>query len=116
MLFPDVPKVAFAVSLGGNGLQKTTSGAVKLIYRDVLTDIGQTYNSETGEWRPAGTWANQKIHQMYCVVVPCINVWKVTFSSSLHTHTVVFIVYSQTPPAGRDTQSPQTWRSSDQIQ
>eukprot|EP00064_Thunnus_orientalis_P017638 superscaffoldBa00003804_g17722 len=46
----DVPKVAFAVSLGGNGLQKTTSGSQKLIYKDVLTNIGQTYNSETGEF------------------------------------------------------------------
>ncbi|XP_041648653.1 complement C1q tumor necrosis factor-related protein 4-like [Cheilinus undulatus] len=44
----EVPKVAFAVSLGGNGLQKSTSGSRQLIYRDVLTNIGQTYNSETG--------------------------------------------------------------------
>ncbi|XP_022617297.1 uncharacterized protein LOC111233698 [Seriola dumerili] len=44
----DVPKVAFAVSLGGNGLQKTTSGSKTLIYKTVMTNIGQTYNSETG--------------------------------------------------------------------
>ncbi|KAM9352857.1 complement C1q tumor necrosis factor-related protein 4-like [Symphorus nematophorus] len=44
----DVPKVAFAVSLGGNGLQKTTSGSRTLIYKDVLTNIGQAYNAETG--------------------------------------------------------------------
>ncbi|XP_008289959.1 uncharacterized protein LOC103364585 [Stegastes partitus] len=44
----DVPKVAFAASLGGDGLQKTTSGQVNLIYKDVLTNIGQAYNSETG--------------------------------------------------------------------
>uniref|UniRef100_A0A4W6DTR9 C1q domain-containing protein n=1 Tax=Lates calcarifer TaxID=8187 RepID=A0A4W6DTR9_LATCA len=44
----DVPKVAFAVSLGGNGLRKTTSGSQTLIYKDVLTNIGQAYNSETG--------------------------------------------------------------------
>lgn len=44
----DVPKVAFAVSLGGNGLQKTTSGSKTLIYKDVLTNIGQAYSSETG--------------------------------------------------------------------
>ncbi|XP_071326333.1 complement C1q tumor necrosis factor-related protein 4-like [Trachinotus anak] len=44
----DVPKVAFAVSLGGDGLQKTTSGSKTLIYKTVLTDIGQAYNSETG--------------------------------------------------------------------
>uniref|UniRef100_A0A673AC73 C1q domain-containing protein n=1 Tax=Sphaeramia orbicularis TaxID=375764 RepID=A0A673AC73_9TELE len=45
-----VPKVAFAASLGGNGMQKTTSGNKDLIYRDVLTNIGQAYNAETGEF------------------------------------------------------------------
>ncbi|KAM9310378.1 complement C1q tumor necrosis factor-related protein 4-like [Pholidichthys leucotaenia] len=44
----EVPKVAFSASLGGNGLQKTTSGSRTLIYRDVLTNIGQAYNLETG--------------------------------------------------------------------
>ncbi|XP_026226033.1 heavy metal-binding protein HIP-like [Anabas testudineus] len=44
----DTPKVAFAVSLGGNGLQKTTSGSQTLIYREVLTNVGQAYNPETG--------------------------------------------------------------------
>uniref|UniRef100_A0A668A425 C1q domain-containing protein n=1 Tax=Myripristis murdjan TaxID=586833 RepID=A0A668A425_9TELE len=46
----DVPKVAFAASLGGNGLQKTTSGNKKLIYKDVLTNVGEAYSSETGEF------------------------------------------------------------------
>ncbi|KAM8827034.1 complement C1q tumor necrosis factor-related protein 4-like [Synchiropus picturatus] len=46
----DVPKVAFSVSLGGNGLVKTTSGNRNLLYRDVLTNIGQSYNRETGEF------------------------------------------------------------------
>uniref|UniRef100_A0A3Q1EJ48 Uncharacterized LOC110951236 n=2 Tax=Acanthochromis polyacanthus TaxID=80966 RepID=A0A3Q1EJ48_9TELE len=44
----DEPKVAFATSLGGDGLQKTTNGNTNLIYKDVLTNIGQAYNSETG--------------------------------------------------------------------
>ncbi|XP_070690860.1 complement C1q tumor necrosis factor-related protein 4-like [Pempheris klunzingeri] len=44
----DVPKVAFSASLGGNGLQKTILGSKTLIYKDVLTNIGQAYNSETG--------------------------------------------------------------------
>ncbi|XP_044062786.1 uncharacterized protein LOC122881098 isoform X1 [Siniperca chuatsi] len=44
----DVPKVAFSVSLGGNGLQKATTGSETLLYRDVLTNIGQAYNPETG--------------------------------------------------------------------
>ncbi|XP_049902315.1 uncharacterized protein LOC126391513 [Epinephelus moara] len=44
----EVPKVAFAVSLGGNGLTKTTSGSQSLIYKTILTNIGQAYNPETG--------------------------------------------------------------------
>ncbi|XP_040022330.2 complement C1q tumor necrosis factor-related protein 4 isoform X2 [Gasterosteus aculeatus] len=46
----DVPKVAFAVSLGGNGLQEATTGRKTLIYKDVMTNIGQAYSSETGEF------------------------------------------------------------------
>ncbi|XP_070821930.1 complement C1q-like protein 4 [Chaetodon trifascialis] len=44
----ETPKVAFAASLGGNGAVKTTSGNKDLIYRDVLTNVGGAYNSETG--------------------------------------------------------------------
>ncbi|XP_061838637.1 complement C1q tumor necrosis factor-related protein 4-like [Nerophis lumbriciformis] len=50
MAMRDVPKVAFAASLGGNGLQKTTSGNKKLLYKDVLTNVGEAYNPETGEF------------------------------------------------------------------
>ncbi|XP_054638770.1 complement C1q tumor necrosis factor-related protein 4-like [Dunckerocampus dactyliophorus] len=46
----DVPKVAFAASLGGNGLQKTTTGMRKLLYKEVLTNIGEAYDQETGEF------------------------------------------------------------------
>lgn len=46
---PETPKVAFAASLGGNGLIKTTSSNRDLVYRDVLTNIGGAYNKETGE-------------------------------------------------------------------
>lgn len=45
----DTPKIAFAASLGGNGLMKTTSGNKDLIYTDVLTNVGGAYNSETGQ-------------------------------------------------------------------
>nr|XP_046254534.1 complement C1q-like protein 4 [Scatophagus argus] len=44
----ETPKVAFAASLGGNGLVKTTSGNKDLIYRDILTNVGGAYNAETG--------------------------------------------------------------------
>lgn len=47
-LSSDTPKVAFAASLGGNGLVKTTTGNRNLIYRDVLTNVGGAYNKETG--------------------------------------------------------------------
>lgn len=45
----ETPKIAFAASLGGNGVQKTTSGNKDLIYRDVLTNVGGAYNAETGQ-------------------------------------------------------------------
>uniref|UniRef100_A0A8C3AJA5 C1q domain-containing protein n=1 Tax=Cyclopterus lumpus TaxID=8103 RepID=A0A8C3AJA5_CYCLU len=46
----ETPKVAFAASLGGNGLLKTTSGNKNLVYKDVLTNVGGSYNAETGEF------------------------------------------------------------------
>lgn len=45
----ETPKIAFAASLGGNGLMKTTSGNKDLIYADVLTNVGGAYNSQTGQ-------------------------------------------------------------------
>uniref|UniRef100_A0A665TEL3 C1q domain-containing protein n=1 Tax=Echeneis naucrates TaxID=173247 RepID=A0A665TEL3_ECHNA len=42
------PKVAFAASLGGNGLVKTTNGNKDLVYKEVLTNVGGAYNAETG--------------------------------------------------------------------
>ncbi|XP_030249586.1 complement C1q-like protein 4 [Sparus aurata] len=44
----ETPKVAFAASLGSNGLVKTTAGNKDLVYRDVLTNVGGAYNAETG--------------------------------------------------------------------
>ncbi|XP_070767818.1 complement C1q-like protein 4 [Enoplosus armatus] len=44
----ETPKVAFAASLGGNGLLKTTSGNKDLVYRDILTNVGGAYNADTG--------------------------------------------------------------------
>lgn len=52
LLSPEMPKVAFAASLGGNGLVKTTTGNRNLIYRDVLTNVGGAYNKDTGELSP----------------------------------------------------------------
>uniref|UniRef100_G3NF74 C1q domain-containing protein n=1 Tax=Gasterosteus aculeatus aculeatus TaxID=481459 RepID=G3NF74_GASAC len=46
----DTPKVAFAVSLGGNGVVKTTTGSMDLIYKDVLTNVGGAYSDATGEF------------------------------------------------------------------
>ncbi|KAL2084808.1 hypothetical protein ACEWY4_020326 [Coilia grayii] len=43
----DVPRVAFSASLGGNGLVSTTFGQ-NLIYKDVITNIGDAYNLQTG--------------------------------------------------------------------
>ncbi|KAK1895977.1 Complement C1q-like protein 4 [Dissostichus eleginoides] len=46
----ETPKVAFAASLGGNGLVKTTSGNKNLVYADLLTNVGGAYNANTGEF------------------------------------------------------------------
>merc|ERR1719309_706911 len=46
--YKDVPKVAFAVSLGSDGLEKTTNGNKQLIYKDILTNVGGAYDSDTG--------------------------------------------------------------------
>ncbi|XP_053183326.1 complement C1q-like protein 4 [Scomber japonicus] len=46
----ETPKVAFTASLGGDGLQKTTTGNMDLVYREVLTNVGEAYNTETGEF------------------------------------------------------------------
>ncbi|XP_045064389.1 complement C1q-like protein 4 [Coregonus clupeaformis] len=46
----DIPKVAFAASLGGDGPQKTGNFNKKLVYKKVLTNVGGAYNVETGEF------------------------------------------------------------------
>lgn len=65
----DVPKVAFAVSLGGNGLQKTTSGSQTLVYKDVLTNIGQAYNSETGKTHTPSNKILQPLHLLLRIIL-----------------------------------------------
>lgn len=57
-VYTETPKVAFAASLGGNGLQKTTTTNTDLIYRDVLTNVGGAYNAATGEIK----WQNTTIY------------------------------------------------------
>ncbi|XP_030637309.1 complement C1q-like protein 3 [Chanos chanos] len=43
----EIPKVAFAASLGSNGLI-TTKAFKTLIYKDVLTNVGEAYDPKTG--------------------------------------------------------------------
>ncbi|XP_017559438.2 complement C1q-like protein 2 [Pygocentrus nattereri] len=47
----EAPKVAFAVSLGSNGLVSTKNSHQKLIYKDVLTNVGNAYSPETGVFK-----------------------------------------------------------------
>ncbi|XP_015458789.3 complement C1q-like protein 3 [Astyanax mexicanus] len=47
----DTPKVAFAASLGSNGIISTKNTFKKLIYKDVLTNVGHAYNPETGVFK-----------------------------------------------------------------
>ncbi|XP_062394502.1 complement C1q-like protein 4 [Sardina pilchardus] len=46
----DVPKVAFSASLGGNGLVQVGDAYKTLIYKDVITNIGEAYDIETGKF------------------------------------------------------------------
>ncbi|XP_072548682.1 complement C1q-like protein 2 [Salminus brasiliensis] len=47
----DTPQVAFTVSLGSNGIVSTNNTFKKLIYKDVLTNIGNAYDPETGVFK-----------------------------------------------------------------
>ena len=40
--------MAFTASLGGNGMVKSLYGNKALIYKDIITNVGEAYNSETG--------------------------------------------------------------------
>ncbi|KAL7840456.1 hypothetical protein AOLI_G00257790 [Acnodon oligacanthus] len=47
----EAPKVAFAASLGSDGLVSTKNSHKKLIYKDVLTNVGNAYSPETGVFK-----------------------------------------------------------------
>ncbi|KAF7647384.1 hypothetical protein LDENG_00173190 [Lucifuga dentata] len=96
----EVPKVAFAVSLGGNGLQKTTSGSQKLIYKEVLTNVGGAYNSETGGFRAP-------IRGVYYIHFTANAPTDFTMSAVLYKYGagVQLIVHEQPSGEGSDTAS-----------
>ncbi|XP_075901867.1 complement C1q tumor necrosis factor-related protein 4-like [Nelusetta ayraudi] len=96
----EVPKVAFAASLGGNGLQKTTSGSKTLIYTDVLTNIGQAYNPETGVF-------TAPIRGVYYVRFTANAPTDFTMSAVLYKNgqQVQLIVHEQPSGSGSDTAS-----------
>ncbi|XP_066499964.1 complement C1q-like protein 2 [Hoplias malabaricus] len=45
------PKVAFAASLGSNGVVFTKNSIKKLIFNDIITNVGDAYNPETGVFK-----------------------------------------------------------------
>merc|ERR1719228_2407894 len=93
-------KVAFAASLGGNGLQKTTTGNKDLIYRDVLTNVGNAYNAETGEF-------TAPIRGVYYVRFTVNGPTDFTISSVLYKngYQIKLIAHEQPSGEGSDTAS-----------
>ncbi|KAM8735415.1 complement C1q tumor necrosis factor-related protein 4-like [Acanthopagrus schlegelii] len=96
----EVPKVAFSASLGGNGLQKTTSGNKNLIYKDVLTNIGQAYSSETGVF-------TAPIRGVYYIRFTANSPTNFPMSAVLYKNNAVIqlIAHEQTSGEGSDTAS-----------
>ncbi|KAI4879439.1 hypothetical protein NFI96_033894 [Prochilodus magdalenae] len=47
----EAPKVAFAVSLGSDGLVSSKNSPRKLVYKKVLTNVGSAYSTETGVFK-----------------------------------------------------------------
>ncbi|XP_074539248.1 complement C1q-like protein 3 [Halichoeres trimaculatus] len=96
----ETPKVAFAASLGGNGLVKTTSGNKDLIYREVLTNVGGAYNPETGVF-------TAPIRGVYYIRFTCNGPTDFPRSAVLYKNNAVIqlIAHEQESGAGSDTAS-----------
>uniref|UniRef100_A0A3Q1G6K6 Uncharacterized LOC110951236 n=1 Tax=Acanthochromis polyacanthus TaxID=80966 RepID=A0A3Q1G6K6_9TELE len=96
----DTPKVAFAASLGGNGLVKTTNGNKDLLYKDVLTNVGGAYNKETGEF-------TAPIRGVYYIRFTANAPTDFTMSAVLYKNDaeIQLIAHEQPSGAGSDTAS-----------
>uniref|UniRef100_A0AAV2ME43 C1q domain-containing protein n=1 Tax=Knipowitschia caucasica TaxID=637954 RepID=A0AAV2ME43_KNICA len=95
----DVPKVAFSASLG-DGLQKTTSGNKVLIYRDVMTNEGWSYNPQTGVF-------TAPVRGVYLVMFTANAPTDFPLSAVLYRNNihVELIAHEQQSGAGSDTAS-----------
>ncbi|XP_052356871.1 complement C1q-like protein 4 [Oncorhynchus keta] len=89
----DIPKVAFAASLGGNGLQKAGDFNKKLVYREVLTNVGGAYNVETGEF-------TAPVRGVYYIRFTANAPTDVTLSSMLYKNGAKVILAAHESPSG----------------
>ncbi|XP_076135701.1 complement C1q-like protein 4 [Alosa pseudoharengus] len=95
----DVPKVAFSASLGGNGGVEAGSFYKKLIYKDVITNIGEAYNKETGMF-------TVPVRGVYYVRMTANGPTDKTLSAVLYKgYETLLIVHEQPSGEGSDTAS-----------
>ncbi|XP_063055666.1 complement C1q-like protein 4 [Engraulis encrasicolus] len=96
----EVPRVAFSASLGGSGMIKTGPGQEKnLIYKDIITNIGDAYNMETGVF-------TAPVHGLYYVRFTANGPTDGTINANLYKNDAIFLmVHEQPSGAGSDTGS-----------
>ncbi|KAM6968040.1 complement C1q-like protein 4 [Aplochiton taeniatus] len=96
----ETPKVAFAASLGGNGLRKSGFSNENLVYKDVLTNVGGAYNQETGVF-------TAPVRGVYYMRFTANSPTETTMSSVLYKNgmDIVLIAHEQPSGPGSDTAS-----------
>ncbi|XP_030637310.1 complement C1q-like protein 2 [Chanos chanos] len=94
----ETPRVAFAASLGTNGLMNTKAFKT-LIYKDVLTNVGNAYNPKTGIFKAP-------VKGVYYIRFTANSPTTDTMSAVLYKgETVMLIVHEQPSGEGSDTAS-----------
>ncbi|XP_062394499.1 complement C1q-like protein 2 [Sardina pilchardus] len=95
----DVPKIAFSASLGGDGLFEAGSSYKTIIYKNVITNIGEAYDDKTGKF-------TVPVRGVYYVRMTANGPTEKTISSVLYKgQQIILIVHEQPSGEGSDTAS-----------